>query len=612
MSDYGFTIIELSALGPGVPVASIPLQAGLNVISGASDTGKTFLFQALNYMLGGSRPPKRIPEANPYLTLRLSLEDRQGNQYTLERPIRGGNANLYPGLGPSLDTSSPTLLAAQAAAGRTDTISAFLLRLTGFTGRRVKKNIRGETRELSFRDLAHLNTIDEVRIYTEGSPVVGVQYTQKTVEASVFKLLLTGEDDSGLSVLPNRQIQRAGREAVLTVLSEVIGQYEREFSELVPSRADLLVDSVEVSSRLNQINREIAESRGALSESQAQRNDVHRALIRIDSRRMLVLELVERFDLLGRRYQSDIERLEAVSEAGDSFRELPTIECPFCHANAEHQRHEEHQPISDISSSCRVETEKTRVLLADLQSTIAGTRAEEEELRNTSEGLQRELDHLDSHIEEILKPLVQATYQEWEALTEKRARSERAIWLQDQIELLKERRDESPAAAVESPATTSPTLEEALRQVCLELEQTLRDWRFPSVGPVVFDPSTEDFVVGFRARDTFGKGIRALIYSAFSISTLRFCADQRLPHPGFVVLDSPLVAYRAPDDPPEERLGPEVKVAFFENLADSEPDEQVIIFDNEDPPLALRGRLNHIHFSKAIGMGRYGFFPSGS
>lgn len=609
MSNYGFTITEIFATGPGIVPAFVELKPGLNVISGASDTGKTYLFQALNYLLGGSRPPKAVPEAAPYTTLGLSLKDRAGNEYTLERPAKGGGANLYTGSGANINRENVKCLLAQSTVGRDDTISAFYLKLTGLYGKKVRKNARGETRELSFRDLAHLNTIDEVKIYTEESPILSGQYTQKTVEQSVIKLLLTGDDDSDLTALPSRPIQRAGREASLNLVSELIGQCEAELRQISNDHITLILSENHVRSRLEQITQEVKLRRDTLSEAQQKREEAHRRVISTESRKMLLSEVISRFDLLKVRYQSDIERHSAVAEAGDIFELLPLRECPFCHADAQHQRHEDHQEVQNLGAASRKEAKKLRVLLNDLESTTIGVRDDLTSLTLEGSLAHNALNELDAHVEETLKPLVQSSQDEWIELTNQLTKIERAHWLSDHIKALSDRREKIGEVTPVSQLSLPPGVDDALQVLCAEIEHTLKSWRFPFSGRVVFDPAAQDFAVTFRLRNTFGKGIRALIYSAFCISLLRFCNEHSLPHPGFVAIDSPLVAYREPDTSEEENIGTEVKMLFFENLSSDEPDEQVIIFENEDPPAPAALNINHVHFSGTPGAGRHGFFP---
>ncbi len=80
---------------------------------------------------------------------------------------------------------------------------------------------------------------------------------------------------------------------------------------------------------------------------------------------------------------------------------------------------------------------------------------------------------------------------------------------------------------------------------------------------------------------------------------------KNLPHPGFVILDSPLVTYREP----EEHMGAGVKVVFYRNLAASLAPAQVIILENVEPPDDLKCSIAFEGFTKSRSTGRYGLFP---
>ena len=59
----GFQLRRLQVTGPQVESAEITFDAGLNVVSGASDTGKSYLVETIDYMLGAGTPPRQIPES---------------------------------------------------------------------------------------------------------------------------------------------------------------------------------------------------------------------------------------------------------------------------------------------------------------------------------------------------------------------------------------------------------------------------------------------------------------------------------------------------------------------------------------------------------------------
>jgi hypothetical protein len=87
-------------------------------------------------------------------------------------------------------------------------------------------------------------------------------------------------------------------------------------------------------------------------------------------------------------------------------------------------------------------------------------------------------------------------------------------------------------------------------------------------------------------------------------------------HPGFLVLDSPLVTYRAPDASQairevinnEDFMSGAVADSFYRDVARVR-DRQVIVIENTDPPDGLGIGTALIKFTKSHDTGRYGFFP---
>lgn len=189
---YGVRLVRLTVTGPDRPDVAVDFTLGLNVITGPSDTGKTYIFQAIDFVPGASTPPKAIPEAQGYDLAQSTVAAFDGDEYVLERSLRGGDIRLT-----GADGSTRTLKPKHAA-DDPDTVSSFLLNLTGLSGRRVRKNQSGAIPTVSFRDLAQLVLVNEVDVMAARSPAPSGQVTTKTVESRIFRLLLTGEDDSSV------------------------------------------------------------------------------------------------------------------------------------------------------------------------------------------------------------------------------------------------------------------------------------------------------------------------------------------------------------------------------------------------------------------------------
>jgi hypothetical protein len=142
------------------------------------------------------------------------------------------------------------------------------------------------------------------------------------------------------------------------------------------------------------------------------------------------------------------------------------------------------------------------------------------------------------------------------------------------------------------------------------VQSLLEAWKYPDLTRVTFSDEKVDLVISGKERASEGKGFRAIAYAAFMIGLLDYCVDSKveLPHPGIVVLDSPLVTYKRRDTTPGEEISEDVTSAFYEDLAKLPTGRQVIVLENNDPPAALHSQINYTHFSRSA-TGRYGFYP---
>ena len=188
----------LSFIGEGQEPAALKFSSGLNVVCGASDTGKSFVMEAIDFMLGGSQAPRDLPERLGYEAVVLGVRS-SGHENSLERGISGGGYKLFDGPMVQYQGSEPTaMLKARHKADAQDNLSGWLLSRCGLFSKRIQTNKKGDTKSLSFRDLARLIVVQEEEVIKKESPFLTGQYTTKTSEKSTLKLILTGVDDSAL------------------------------------------------------------------------------------------------------------------------------------------------------------------------------------------------------------------------------------------------------------------------------------------------------------------------------------------------------------------------------------------------------------------------------
>ena len=73
-------LTKLTLSGVGKKDAVLTFERGLNVITGDSDTGKTFAFQCINYILGGENPPRIL--LKPKIIMQLPWSSLSMMNYT--------------------------------------------------------------------------------------------------------------------------------------------------------------------------------------------------------------------------------------------------------------------------------------------------------------------------------------------------------------------------------------------------------------------------------------------------------------------------------------------------------------------------------------------------
>ena len=273
MADQRITLGSLRVLGRGRPTAEVGFRAGLNVIVGASDTGKTYILQAIDYLLGAKGPLRRIPESAGYESVLLDINPSSGAPFTLRRALGGGDLTLQEfGSGRAEPLTNEQRLSRVHSADPERSLSAYLLRTIGLSAREVRKNQGGQKTSLSFRDVSHLTLVDEQRIIREGSPVLSGQYTTGTREKNVFALFLTGQDDSQLIAAQALLDVSVDREAERGLLGELIAERTAALDPAARNAGELRSRAVRLERAIADRSRVILTSKEQIGQAERRRS----------------------------------------------------------------------------------------------------------------------------------------------------------------------------------------------------------------------------------------------------------------------------------------------------------------------------------------------------
>ncbi|MBU1189246.1 MAG: hypothetical protein KKC01_09470 [Gammaproteobacteria bacterium] len=607
MSNSYLQLRRIAFSGPK-KMAEMTFSNGVNVICGASDTGKSLLAESIDFMLGGS-VLRDIPERTPFGEVQFDLDVTSGEKWRFYRASSGGNFKAKNLLDEDAEIE---VLRKDHGHGKTDNMSGFLLEKIGLLGKRIlrsKKN--GTTQSLSFRNLARLAIVQEGEIQQTGSPFWGGQYTLKTAELATIKLLLTGVDDSNVV-----ETTRGGTDSAkqIELIDELLAEIRQEIADVGEEEVDLKEQIDRLDGTIEQRRETLNSIQAQLDSLLAQRRELVDLRTAIQDRLDEIADLLTRFDLLLEHYAVDIERLTAIQESGAMFAHVESVPCPLCGASPEAQQHDAacDGDVEAIVQAASAEIEKIARLKGELQATVADLKSEavsqEQELSNKNE----EYENVNARIQETVAPTVSEERASFSELIEKRAEVHKELDLFARVAKLEERRislerDEGEDGS--SGAIVSGLPDSVAHDFSLRVSKLLKAWDFPGDCLVYFDKETTDFVIDGKPRGSRGKGLRAITHAAVTIALLEYCLENDLPHPGFVVLDSPLLAYFKPEGDEDRQLqGTNLKESFYSYLVDHHSnDSQIVIVENQHPPDSVLERLSMTVFTGNPNKGRDGF-----
>jgi hypothetical protein len=308
-----------------------------------------------------------------------------------------------------------------------------------------------------------------------------------------------------------------------------------------------------------------------------------------------------------------------VAEAGTLLGYFERGVCVFCGAALENQKAPDAHitaETTELAVAVNAEHVKVEALRSDLGATLSDVRGQVLELAVSLEAASTAISELDAELAQVdseLAPERELISQ----LVETRSKIEQDILTIEQIDKLEALKAElTPDESTEEDVPDEPSAA-SLSRLSQIIAALLQRWKVPDAAPAHFDHDDFDLVVAGQPRSSRGKGIRAILHAAYSLGLADYCEKMQYPHPGFVILDSPLITYRGPDvqlesDGPdqitEEHVSHSVANAFFRYLA-SDYGGQVIVLENTDPPTEIALGPGVIRFTRSADVGRFGFFP---
>ena len=190
----GFWISSVGVYGhESKPDSAVSFEAGLNVLCGPSNSGKSWVLRCIDYMFGASQKSFVIDEKLGYTYVGMTIQTPRG-KITLHRPIGEGQGTVDVTSTDSWIVSGDYKINPSAHALP---LSYLWIRLLGFEHPEEVKVITSKEmtlKSLTWRTFWHALYADEDAITTKSSILMPEQAIARTGFKSALATLVTGED----------------------------------------------------------------------------------------------------------------------------------------------------------------------------------------------------------------------------------------------------------------------------------------------------------------------------------------------------------------------------------------------------------------------------------
>lgn len=602
-------------------ISELPLEKGLNIIYGPSNTGKTLVYDCINFLMGckgfNKSGNKNLESesyhrlADPKLKIQVvsMLIDLDGNEIVLSREINSSDINISS----RSEKVESGIYTVGNPTKKKGAISSVWLKLMGIDDEDIfiHQYANGSVQALKFRTFAHVLLVNEDRI-TSGNSVLKKQigYTNN-IPVDVISSLLYFKDE----ISTEKPSKDGDDDKIITARKSAVQMmYDRSLSALAEQDFIRLKDqtdqrsAAEIELEINNLLQDIESAESSLDNAISKNQELTVLIIDIDDKIAESKMLKDRYASLRTQYESDIRRLTFIAE-GDLHRDsIPKISvCPFC--NGELQK--------DKSTSCieaaEFEVERISLKIKDLREADLSIDEEISRLLLQKSEIVNERNDVQSLIRGELKPRVDTLRESMTSYVAALERAKVAEMVKEFSSILKEQyeeitkkeddKDASELAKLDIEKIISDHMKASMTDL---LEKILKKCDYDNFVGARFDSSLCDVVVNGSEKMSQGKGFKAFLNTIMAMAIQEWLEKEGQHQLQFLLLDSPILSLKEK----EENVGTQktssgMRSGLFKYFVDHRNDRQTIVLENEIPNIDYED-ANLIPFSRVEGKGRFG------
>lgn len=601
-----FYIKQISALGDGKQLSTISFEDGINIIYGASNSGKSYIIGCINFMFGGDIPFEKT--ATGYDTISMLLESIDGHFVSVTRKIVDGPKGDTGANSVHVATSLKRFKEGDYSLSKLE-YSDLLLYLMGIKDRhKIISTQAIKTQNLTNRTFFHMFFIDEENIFRKGTALDVPRHSKITASLSALKFLIDGDDMH--EIVPEetedeRKLRIAKNNAVVIYINDKIQQITHKHGELERSLQYNNNEDIEI--KMENIIEEITSVEAEIVRSTEASRKLLEEVYSVSSKIEEATFLKSRYKALRTQYTSDIKRLNFIADGDQkkSANRKPVV-CPFCEGDIP-DRVEDREEYSEVYT---LELQRINSQLEDLT-------AAEQDIDDQIFKLETKLKNLNAQNDSIKLLIKRRLRPKASELHSSLASFKKVAQIQNQMLAM-----ESIASEMGSDVINLGIEDEAIKKFDPRTKINSELWKlwsdkfelavkacaYPNFTSAYISIDTADAVVNGKHKKNEGKGYRAFLNTILTFTLMKFLEQYGTYKPSMLILDSPILSLKEKVKASEHAtVG--MKESLFKYIIENCGDNQVIIAENEipDSPVVDYSKVNMIEFTLDDSDGRYGF-----
>lgn len=314
-------------------ISVVELEKGLNIIYGESNTGKSMILDAIDYMFGA----KEHRFDNKIKLSGIALEiDVDGKCLRMKRDLDSTSFDLV--------SEVDGIESGTYKTGNADNSIGYVwLKLMGIAEKtNIIRTIGGNTQKLTLRTFSHVMLLDETRLQGTSSILSSGKGVNPRVDTSVLTAILYFATEKNF--LPDRvfvdpKIRKAKSEAVKSFVDKSMGAIkDKKISELESYSHET---PAQLQQKIDDLINEIGAAEEVLDEALKITAECAKRITEIDEETTKSKILYNRNTYLLSQYEADIRRLTFIVEGDIHNEEIPVLDtCPFCNGELSKEKNE--------------------------------------------------------------------------------------------------------------------------------------------------------------------------------------------------------------------------------------------------------------------------------